>query len=615
MTKRTFRGCLIVAIAAFYLVVFFKLDRWSTTLYYGDSSHYYLHVVSWFINKDVGDYDKTISSLLQTNADSQDPREDVYGIRLTDNGRRYIKYTVGVPLFETPFFLIAHSYALLSTKYEANGWSRPYLLLIGLAPIFYICLGFWLISGILLRYFSRNVTALSMLTVAMATNLLYQGTYVVMSHAFLFFAHCLLIYLTVRFYDSPGKRRALSIGLVVGLITLTRVPEIICVVVPLLWGVYNKGALDKRMQFLMVNPSLILVSALGTLVVFSLQITYWYYVSGELFFDPYQGEGIDLLNPKLHKGWFAYSNGWLIYTPIMVFSLVGLMFMRGKSKETLVPILAFVIPHAYIHYSYYAWTYFPGLGQRPMVETYPLLIFGLGAFFVMCAKSRWTSWAPIVLIVSFTALNVFQTWQSNEGIIWTERGNRAFYWATFGKTSSSLKSFRAYDTSANQPNEEDVEYVTTLFFDDFESLEGQERSGHAFSGTASLLSKSYDSEWYEEFNLTQVEGRDWLRISIMAYFAPEQIPDHRDHCTQFVIELYDANGQRRRYRSMAITSHLGNQEGSIWTKGEPGIWDEAMFYFRLPGDLRGWKLKAFLRNTHGQEVNVDDVRIDRYRVR
>jgi hypothetical protein len=34
-----------------------------STLYYGDPNGYYLHVVSFFVNQDVGDYDQTITSL------------------------------------------------------------------------------------------------------------------------------------------------------------------------------------------------------------------------------------------------------------------------------------------------------------------------------------------------------------------------------------------------------------------------------------------------------------------------------------------------------------------------------------------------------------------------
>ena len=610
MSVQSYRGAIVAVVAIIYLLVFFWFGRWQTALYHGDSSQYYMHLASALVYHDIGDYGATIDGLLEVSPTSLDPRTDEFGIRETEIGRRYIKYTLGVPLLELPFFLIGHEFAVLNKGHAADGWSRPYILAVSLAPIFYICWGLWLLSGVLLKYFSRQTTLFTVLAIALATNLLYQGVYVVMAHGFLFFAHCLLISLTIRYYDSPSRRNAFIIGLSAGLIALLRVPEAICIVVPLLWGVTSLSALRERIHILLSRPGHIVFAVVGFVAIFSIQLIYWHHVSGSFFYDPYEGEGFNFLNPKIHKGWLAYRNGWLVYTPIMVFALTGLFMMRGKAKGVLLPILAFVIPHAYLHYSYYAWTYFPGLGQRPMVETYALLSFGLASFVAFAlARQKW-KWVPVAMLILFGGLNIFQTWQSNEGIIWSERANRPFYWATFGKTASSLESFRSYDTNAKQPRKK-LTSDSTLLFEDFEQYTGSGRSTErVFEGEASLLSTTYDSEWQREIDLSEVKGNSWLRISVMAYFQPDQVPVHRDHCTQFVTEFYDASGKRRRYRSMAITSHIGNETGSIWTTGEPGEWGEAMFYYQLPGKLDGWTMKAFVRNTHGQRVCLDDVRID-----
>jgi len=59
-------------------------DTWRFTLFHGDANGYYLHVVSFFINNDVVDYDKTINSLQKYSSNSSDPRLDKVGIRLTE---------------------------------------------------------------------------------------------------------------------------------------------------------------------------------------------------------------------------------------------------------------------------------------------------------------------------------------------------------------------------------------------------------------------------------------------------------------------------------------------------------------------------------------------------
>jgi len=226
----------------------------------------------------VGKYDKTIRTLRSVIPSSLDPGKGNYGIRSTEKGKKYIKYTLGVGVMETPFFLAAHAYAKLSNAYKADGWSLPYHFAIGFSIMFYVLIGFHLLIGILERYFTKTITALVVLAIAFATNLFYHATYVTMAHGFLFFDYCLLIYLTIRFYDTPNLQKALGIGAVIGLITLTRVPEVISVLIPLLWGVYNIRTLKERALFVTKYPKYLL-AFLSFLIVFSIQFVYWYYVS------------------------------------------------------------------------------------------------------------------------------------------------------------------------------------------------------------------------------------------------------------------------------------------------------------------------------------------------
>ena len=157
---------LLGIIAVFLVTGLLVIDRWPTTLHMGDSSFYYMHVVSAFVNNDIGNYDRTITTLQEVHPGTPDPRNDVYGIRLTEKGRRYIKYTVGVPLLETPFFFLAHAYANASPKYEANGWTKPYMLTVGFATITYVLIGFYFLIGLLKRFFDGRTVWLVCLALA-----------------------------------------------------------------------------------------------------------------------------------------------------------------------------------------------------------------------------------------------------------------------------------------------------------------------------------------------------------------------------------------------------------------------------------------------------------------
>lgn len=608
------RLLLLLFIAVVYVGGNIVLDRWPTTLYYGDSNSYYLHVVSFFVNQDVGDYDKTITSLRKINPASADPREDIYGIRLTDKGRRYIKYTLGVPVMEAPFFWLAHAYTKLSGKYEANGWTKPYLLVMSFAIICYVLIGFYLLIGVLERYFSPAITALTVLAIAFATNLFFHSTYTTMSHGFLFFDYCLLLYLTTRFYDAPTTAKAFAIGALVGLITLTRVPEVVSAFIPLLWGVYDKATLRKRWQLIKDNGAFVIVAPIGFLLVFSLQLCYWYYVSGELFFNPYQGEGFDFSNPRIHRGWFDYQNGWLIYTPIMLFSLIGWWWLRKYCRTPQLAIFVFVGLHVYIHYSYYAWTYFPGLGQRPMVETYPLLSFGLASFFLVCSNSRWWRWFPLAAILFFTWLNMFQTWQMKEGIIWSERSNKAFFWETFGTLTPSLNSLRSYECAAFQPQETDLSLKEVLLEENFEDTSRfVTATDFKRSGEYSL----YDAQEFpfitDTIPLNGMSGGDWIKAGVHAFIQGKDHTYNRDLSALITIELYDESGNRYRERRLRISPFIGNDDYSIWSAGEYGRWGEASFYLKLPSKTNDqWKMLVKIYNPHGQLINLDDFYVEHY---
>lgn len=607
---------LIACLAVFLIGGNLLIDRWPTTLHHGDSNGYYLHVVSALLYHDVGDYSASIDSLKAVNPSADDPRTDIYGIRPTEKGRMYIKYTVGVPVLEAPFFYLAHAYASLSSKYKADGWSKPYMLSVNFAITFYVLLGLWLLMGVLERYFSFRAVALTVIALVVATNLFYHVTYVTMSHGFLFFLHCLLIYLSAKFYDRPNWIKAGLIGATVGLIALTRVPEVVSALVPLLWGVVGWNSFKERLTFLGKNWLMAIPAAVGLFLAFSPQIAYWYYVSGHLIFNPYQGEGFNFWKPNFWPAFFDFENGWLIYTPIMALSIIGLFLLRKyrpKATTSLVKhaplfsIIAFVFLQAWIHYSYYVWSYFPGMGQRPMVETYPLLSFGLAACFATSlAKKHW-KWLPYTAIILFGALNLFQTWQSKKGVIWTERSNAAFYWETFGKMSVSKNALRSYDTKHFQPNEAKIKLIRMLHESSFEADSLDVTGELVRTGDSALFSDFEYHTLVEKLPLQDLEAGNWLKMSIYAYMPKAHQVWNRDATQGMTIELYDAEGNKRRGTQLRLSPHLGNPSNNIWTTGSPDVWDEASFYYRLPKQIKsGWYAKIYLANTVGQKLYLDD---------
>lgn len=610
------RKLILLILGIVYLIGHFLIGNWKGRLYGGDSNGYYLHVVSFFVNQDVGDYDQSLASLKEHHPKAINPKDDKFGIRLTEKGRYYIKYTVGVGLMETPFFLLAHAYASLSDIYKADGWSKPYMLLVNLSVVFYTLLGFYFLILILEKFFPISIISYTVLAIGLATNIFYQATFATMAHPFLFFNFCLLIYLTIQFYDLPSKLKAFGIGAVIGLIALTRVPEVVAVFVPLLWGVYNPTTLKNRISFFWGQWNYLLLAVIGFILLFSPQIFYWYYVSGHLFFNPYQGEGFNFLKPNIYNGWFHFKNGWLIYTPIMTFSLVGWGLLRRYCKEAQLAVFSFVFLNAWVHYSYYIWNYFPGLGSRPMVETYPLLAFGLAAFFCYCQEKRWLKYLPIPLILFFSWLNLFQTWQLKKGIIWTQHSSPAFYWETFGTLSPTRASLIAYDSKEFQPDSSRLTFLKTIAFEDFEDTTQFEVSQmYQYSGQFSLFDPSKFPNCTAEFKLKRydIRARDWLYVGIKSYRARTDAGLHRNHLELLAVELYDETNRKVKWTHVKFPRHVGNPTNSIWYPGAIDKWGEGGFFIRIPWSANpDWRVNVYIMNPHDKRIYLDDFHIEHF---
>jgi hypothetical protein len=49
------------------------------------------------------------------------------------------------------------------------------------------------------------------------------------------------------------------------------------------------------------------------------------------------------LDPEIISGLFSYRKGWLIYTPVMAFGLVGMFFTRKSATPLFLPVLLFIV--------------------------------------------------------------------------------------------------------------------------------------------------------------------------------------------------------------------------------------------------------------------------------
>ena len=114
-------------------------------------------------------------------------------------------------------------------------------------------------------------------------------------------------------------------------------------------------------------PILVPTVIAGMSVVF-IQLLLNYLQCGSWVVDGYPLETFYFLQPELINMWFSYRAGVLIWSPVVILSLVGLIHLFLKNKFKLFTFLAFMFVNSWIISSWWAWHYSGTFGMRPMVD-------------------------------------------------------------------------------------------------------------------------------------------------------------------------------------------------------------------------------------------------------
>ncbi len=385
-----------------------------------DVVQYYSYVPATFIYGDLS------MAYARTSPFWQDK---IWG-HMTQEGAYVQKYTMGLAIMYTPFFFAGHATAYLCGAL-ADGYSWPYELWIQIGSIVYLFLGLLILRKLLLCYFSDQVTAITLLTLVLCTNLFYysvgQGP---MPHVYVFSLLSLFLYLTFRFHKTPTWILAFSLALTGGMIFLIRPNHFLVWMIPILYDL-NRA----KLQWWRRHWQKILVWPLGVLLVVTPQLIYWYHFTGEWVFYSYGEEGFFFDQPVFFKAWFGFRKGWLIYTPVMTLALAGMFRIHRITKEWVLPFAIFFIASTYVIVSWWCWWYGGSFGLRPFIDLFPVLSFGLASLLTTVYPKIRLFYSVLSLIAIFGVLNAFQTWQYTKGIIHYDSMTAAAYKATFGKIS------------------------------------------------------------------------------------------------------------------------------------------------------------------------------------
>jgi hypothetical protein len=353
---------------------------------------------------------------------------------VTPEGFVVEKTTMGLSFLYLPFYLLAWLYIIISGLPDQE-YSTPYSIALALSAIFYFTLGMIFLRKVLLKYFNDIVTAIGLAVIFLGTNMVFYTVYEgPMSHAYVFFLISVFLWLVIKWHEQPSWKTTAWLGLVSGLLTLVRPSTITIVLFAALYSVYDRQSVKIKLQLLIKNWGKILLIAALAILIWLPQMLYWKQATGHYLFFSYSGERFFWDAPMIHYGFFSFRNGWLMYSPVMIFSLIGMFFMRDKLKTMRLGIIIYFLISIYIIFSWWCW-WWVGLGIRAMIELYPILAIALCAFLDWMLKRRRIFQIIISVFIAFFFLfGLFKNWQFKRSMIHYDGMTGKAYWSILFKT-------------------------------------------------------------------------------------------------------------------------------------------------------------------------------------
>lgn len=564
-------------------IVVFRLINVSEKETSWDVLGYYLPLPATFIYDDPLMQDR---EWIETVNSQRKLTDTLYQISTTPDGEPMYFFLLGMAMLFLPFFLLGHGSAFI-LGYPPDGFSLPYQYALVLGGLFYTFLGLFYLRKILLQFFTEKTTAIVLIIIVLGTNYSHHLTLKNLETVnVLFFFVAVLIWNTIQWHNTQKIINLLMIGASVTFMSLVKPSEVLIVFLPLFYGVYNKETLFKKWKLLLQYKGQFIWMFALCLIIALPQISYWYVRTGSLFYDSYinPGVGLDVTSPYIFESLFSFKKGWFIYTPVMIFSVIGFFFFLKQKKEIAISFFLYFLFTAYIIFSWTEWWYGAAFSNRPLITVYPILAVSLGYFVQFVGKKHYVLKIVFsIAVVSFILLNQFQWWQLRSGILEPYRMTKDYYWATFLKTSATeedrelLSVFRNFDGSHDFVNKNDYKIIS-----EFE-----------LEGFPTKLTPEVEFSPSFEKSFVDITSQDhiWVEIEVNHQFTPQT------DSTELPLIVIHMNRKEGAYGYFSSRLTPKNNSKSVVTYMSPNI--------RSAKD----GLKTYIWNKDKNEVNISSVKI------
>jgi hypothetical protein len=422
-------------LCAIFLLFYCSNVYWGEDRYKGfflaDANGYYAYLPATFIYNDFN------FSFFEPIGKKYFSTHSNFDIRAKYRGKDINKCYSGTSVAILPFFLVGHGISLLEDE-NIDGYSYWYALTMSLAAIFYCFIGLIALQKILHRYFKNDkLISLLLILILFGTNLFYYTTSEpLMSHIYSFAFINLFVLSVMNFIEEEKKKFIYLSAFFLGMIVLIRpVNGLVIFILPFIAG--SQQIFFKMIKNLFKSYKQILLAALIFLSILFIQLIYYKLETGSWLIYSYGNEKINFLKPHIADFLFSYRKGLFLYTPLILLSLAGLIFLYGKNKWQFYSISLFIFLLIYVFSSWWNWWYGGSFGMRPMIEYY----FAFTVFLGFAFENLLGKWKSIFLTMCFACLVIcqVQTYQFRYYFIHWDEMTKDRYWKVFMRVDLIVK--------------------------------------------------------------------------------------------------------------------------------------------------------------------------------
>ncbi|MBI1286395.1 MAG: hypothetical protein GC178_02345 [Flavobacteriales bacterium] len=348
------------------------------------------------------------------------------------------KYAVGTALLESPFFLATCVKKSMEGD-VGDGYGTDYQKAIFWSTLFYLFLTLLFLSKLLQLYeVSPWAIRFIQILLVFATPIThYANAEASFSHVYSLFAITAFMYFAK---DALNRFRVSSLilaGLIFGLvISIRQLNLLVILMLPFLAG--SMSNLLSALTHWFQHFRYVVLSAAAALAVISVQLFVWYLQTGHWFVYSYQGESFNFVDPHFIDILFSYRKGLFVYTPVLMVSLLAMVWWFVQKKVFLATSWIFYfVTITYVLSSWWSWYYGCSYGLRAYIDYFAFFFIPIG---ILLTRSAWYFSLPVaVLMLACIPVNAIQTKQYKAYILnWMDM-DKEKYWKVFLRTEPQFE--------------------------------------------------------------------------------------------------------------------------------------------------------------------------------